>query len=127
MRRFGGSMPVSRGAVAQRFDDRAEIRLRSEPAHRIHRAVDGIHAGVHRREHAGGGDAARVVRVEMHRQPDLFLQRLDQRVRGARLAQSRHVLDAEDVRAGRLQLATHLRGSTRACTWSRSGECRLPV
>ena len=95
-------------AVAQRLDDRAEVRLRGEAAHGIHRAIDGIRAGVDGGEHACRGDAAGVVRVEVHRQADLLLQRLHQRVCGARPAQARHVLDAEDVRARRLQLARHL-------------------
>ena len=112
MRRFSGSTPGVARTVAQRFDDRAQIRLRSEAAHRIHRAVDGVGARIDRREHARRSDAARVVRVEMDRQADLFLQRLDQRERRARLAQPGHVLDAEDVRAGRLQLARERRGST---------------
>ncbi len=93
--------------VAQRFDDRTEVRLRREAAHRVERAVHGIAAGIDRREHAGGRDAAGVVRVEVHRQADLVLERLDQRVRRARLAQARHVLDAEDVRAGLLELLRH--------------------
>ena len=78
---------------AQRLDDRAEVRLRGEPAHGIDGAVDGIGPGLDRRQHAGRGDAARVVGVEVHRQADLLLQRLDQRVGGARPAQAGHVLD----------------------------------
>ena len=91
----------------QRLDDRAEIRLRRQAAHRIERAVDRIASGIDRHQHAGRGDAARVVRVEVDRQPDLLLQRLDQRVRRARLAQAGHVLDAEDVRTGLLELLRH--------------------
>ena len=44
--------------------------------------------GGDRREHAGGRDAAGVVRVEVHRQAGLLLERLDQIVGGTRLAQA---------------------------------------
>src|SRR5579862_997755 len=43
--------------------------------------------------------------MEVHRQADLVLERLDQLVGGARPAQARHVLDAEHVGAGGLQFA----------------------
>ena len=91
------------GPETQRLDDRAQVRLRSEPAHRIQRAVDRIHAGIHCHQHAGRGDAAGVVRVEVHRDADLLLQRLDQRPGRARLAQARHVLDAQYVCARLLE------------------------
>ncbi len=44
------------------------------------------------------------MRVEVDRQADFLLQRADQLARGRRLQQPRHVLDAENVRAGGLEL-----------------------
>ncbi len=105
MRRLSGLDAAVARSVTQRFDDRAEVRLRSQAAHRIERAVHSVRARVDRREHARRGDAAGVMRVEMDRQAGLFLQRLDQRKRCARLAQPGHVLDAQDVRASALQVA----------------------
>ncbi|MNY44193.1 hypothetical protein D3C86_1791980 [compost metagenome] len=43
--------------------------------------------------------------MEMHRQPGLFLERPDQCRRGLRTADAGHVLDAQHVHAGLLQLA----------------------
>ena len=57
------------------------------------------------RKDARRGDAAGVVGVEMHWQAGLVLERLDQVVGGARLTQSGHVLDAQHVSPGALQLA----------------------
>ena len=108
MRSFAGSTPEVARAVAQRFDDRTEVRLRREAAHRIDRSINRFGARIDGRKHAGRRDAAGVVRVEMNRQADFLLQRLHQGIRRAWLAQPSHVLDAEYVRAGRLELARQL-------------------
>ena len=50
------------------------------------------------------GDAGGVVGVEVDRQADLLLERLDQDARGGGLEQPGHVLDAEDVAARGLEL-----------------------
>ena len=100
-----GVDPRVAGGMAERGDDRAEAGLRGEPAHRIHRRVDGVDPGLDRGEHAGGGDPAGIVGVEVDRDADLPLQRLDEDAGGRRLAQPRHVLETEDMGARRLQLA----------------------
>ena len=46
-----------------------------------------------------GSDAARVMRVEMDRQADLFLERFHQHVRGVWAAKAGHVLDRQEMRA----------------------------
>ena len=92
------SLPASAAAIEPRLG--CEV----SPLMRVERAVDGIAAGLDRGQHRGGGDAAGVVGVEVHRQPDLLLERLHQLARGARLAHAGHVLDGEDVGAGLLQL-----------------------
>src|SRR6185369_5710940 len=86
----------------------AEIRLRGESAHRVERAVDRIGARVDGGQDAGAGDATRIVRVEVDGKPDLASQRLHQRARRARPAYPRHVLDAEDLRAGLLELTRQI-------------------
>ena len=96
--------PGVAGRVAQRGGDGAEARLRGEPAHRIHRGIDRVDAGVHRSQHARGGGTAGVVGVEVDGDADLLPERRHQGARGGGLAQPRHVLDAEDVRAGGLEL-----------------------
>ncbi len=48
------------------------------------------------------------MRVEVNRQADLVLESLDQGIGRAGTAQSGHVLDPENVGAGRLQLAREL-------------------
>ena len=58
--------------------------------------------------------------------PISSLQRLHQRVRRARLAQPRHVLDAEHVRARRLQFAARAARSTAGRTWSRADRRDCP-
>src|SRR4030095_6786301 len=98
---------IGRGAGEGR-GHRAEIRLRCEPAHRVEGAVDGVGARGDGGQRAGGGDAARVVRVEVDGESDLAAQRLDQRPRGARLAHTGYVLDAEDLGARLLELPGEL-------------------
>src|SRR3546814_1909343 len=66
--------------------DRAEIRLRGQARHCIERAVDGVATRLDRGEHAGRGDAAGVVRVEMDRQANFLLEHAHQFARRARLA-----------------------------------------
>ena len=106
------SRPVSRSVCAQRLDDRAEAGLRGAARQGVHRRVDRVDPGRGGGEDARGGDAAGVVGVEVDRQADLLLQRLDQREGGGGLAEPRHVLDAEDVRAGVAQLLAHRRRSS---------------
>ena len=97
--RLGVEAGVALG-VAQRLDDRAEAGLRGHAGHGVHGGVDGVDARLDGGEHAGAGDAGGVVGVQVDRQADLFLQRLDQHARGRGLEQPGHVLDAEDVAAG---------------------------
>ena len=94
--------------VAQRLDDRSQIRLRCEAREGIDCAVDGIRARLDRGEDARRPDAAGVVGVEMNRQPELLLQRLDERRGRAGLAEPPHVLDAKHVRAHGFQFAGDL-------------------
>jgi hypothetical protein len=71
----GGIRRVDAGialGTLQRRDDRAEVGLRGQAAHRVHRAVDRVDAGFDRRQHRGGGDAAGVVGVEVDRQAGLL-------------------------------------------------------
>ena len=90
--------------MAQGLDDRAQAGLRGQARHGVHGGVDRIHAGLDRGQDAGAGDARGVVGVEVDRQADLVLERLDQGAGGRGLEQARHVLDAQDVAAGGLQL-----------------------
>ena len=90
--------------IFERSDDRAEARLRRQAAHRIHRRIERVDALLHRRQHGRRGGATGVVRVEVDRQTDFLLELPDQFSRGSRFQQPGHVLDAEDMRAGRLQL-----------------------
>ena len=46
--------------------------------------------------------------MKVHRQTDFILQRLDQCVGRRRQAQAGHVLDADDVRTGRLETVRQL-------------------
>ncbi len=77
-----------RGALGalQRADDRTQVGLRGQAAQGVDGAVHRIHAGVDRGEHAGGGNAAGVVRMEVDRQAGLLFQRADQRFRRCRPA-----------------------------------------
>ena len=56
----------------------------------------------------GGVDAAGVMRMEVNGNFDFFAQGLDQRERGVRLAQTRHILDGQKMCAQLLQLPGHL-------------------
>ena len=90
--------------MAQRLDQRAEVGLRRQPAHRVHRGVNGVAPGFYRLENARRTDAARVVRVEMEGHTPVALEGGKERARCPRLAQARHVLDRNDVGAGALEL-----------------------
>ena len=118
---FGVEPGIVRGA-GQCCGHRAEIGLRRQPAHRVEGAVDRVGARVDGGQHAGGGDAARVVRVEVDRQPHLVAQRLHQRPRRARLAHARHVLDAEDLGARLLELSGEVDVVAEAPLWPRRVE-----
>ena len=107
-RRFVQAIRIEAGvalAAGQRRRDARQVRLRRESAHCVERAVHRVATRFHRREHRRRGDAARVVRVEMHGQPGFFLQRLHERRDGLRAADAGHVLDAEHVHASLLQFA----------------------
>jgi len=91
--------------MAKCRDDRAEAGLRGQSAHGIDRGIDGVDAGLDRRENAGRAGATGVVGVEVNRQPGFLAQRPDQKPRGFGPANARHVLDSEDMRAGFLQFA----------------------
>jgi len=69
-----GSTPVSRGPWRSASTSEPRFGCDVKSAHGVDRPVDGVGARVDGRQYAGGGDAAGVVRVEVHRQPDLFLQ-----------------------------------------------------
>ena len=116
-------------ALVRRSASTMEPRLGCEvsPLMASMRGIHRVHAGLHRRQHARGGDAGGVVGVEVDRHADLLLQRLDQRARGARLEQARHVLDAEDVAPARLQLLRHRRRNRRGRTWRVAGRRMSPV
>ena len=94
--------------AGQRGDDRAQVRLRGQARHRIDRAVDRIGSGLDRRQHAGRRHARGVMRVEVDRHADFLLQRAHQLARRPRPAHAGHVLDAQDVCAGALDLARQL-------------------
>ena len=81
------------GAARHRRPSRRR-RCRAPP-----RPPSRIDAGLH---------AGRVVRVEVDRNADLLLERLDQQLGRVRLAQAGHVLDGQDVRAHLLQLLGQL-------------------
>ena len=84
--------------VRERGDDGAHARLRRHAGHAVDGHVDGVGARRGGRQHRGDAGRGRVVRVHVDRQVrELAAQRRDERVRGARLEQPRHVLDAEDV------------------------------
>jgi hypothetical protein len=119
-----------RAAVAQRFDDGAEVRLRSEARHRIDGAIDGV---------AAAATAASTLAAAMPEVSCVWkctgissssLSALTSVYAAFGLAQPGHVLDAENVRAGSLQLAAHLevvvervlgfRGARTGCRCSRS-------
>jgi hypothetical protein len=105
-RRTEHPVPAGIARIAgQRRDHRAQVGLRGQAAHRVEGAVDRVDAGIDRREHRGRRRTAGVVRVEVHRQPGLLLERAHQRSDGARARQSGHVLDAQHMHASLLQLA----------------------
>lgn len=91
-------------AALERRGDPAEVGLRGKAGERIEGAIDRIATGFDGGQHRGGGDAAGVVGVEVQRQADLFLQRLDQGGNRSRLADAGHVLDTDDVGTGFLKL-----------------------
>ena len=113
--------------AALRRSSRGSAAMSARSSHRSRRRRH--RPRIDRRKHARRRDAAGVVRVEVHRQPISSLSALHQRVGGARTAQSGHLIEAEHVRAGGLQLARELqivvaRTSSRAgrsvCRCSRS-------
>ena len=104
----GGEVEFRVARVAgQSGGNAAEIGLAGEPAHGIEGAVHRITACIHGGEHAGGGNAAGVVGVEVDGQANLLLQGPHQLGGGARLADAGHILDAENVCAVLLQRLRH--------------------
>lgn len=75
-------------AEAQRRDDGGQVRLGGQAAHCVHRTVRRVDTRLDRHQHACSRNAARVVRVEVHRDADLLLERLYQCDRRARLSSS---------------------------------------
>ncbi len=94
--------------VLERGDDAVEVRLRGAAGHRGDGEIDNVHTRLAGLEDAGRVDAAGVVRVEVDRNADLVLERLDQFLRGERAADAGHVFDREEVRAHLLQLLREL-------------------
>ena len=72
-------------SVSERLDQRAEIGLRRQARHRVHRRVEGVDPGFDRREHRRRRDARRIVRVEVDREIGLLPERRDQPLRRGRL------------------------------------------
>ena len=72
-------------------------------------------------KHRGRRDAAGVVRVEMHRDADLLLERLHQRVRRGGPAKPGHVLDGQEMRAHFFQFPRQLDDNTSANIWRAPG------
>ncbi len=100
-----GALALKVLAAFQCSGNRTEVGLRGEAGKGIERAVDRVTTGVDGGQHGRSGNAAGVVGMEVQRQADFFLQRLDQRADGARFADAGHVFDADDVGAGLLQLS----------------------
>jgi hypothetical protein len=98
------SRPVARSVILQRRNDGAERGLRGHAGHGIHRRVDRIDASFDRGQHRSARDAGGIVRVQMQRQIGSVFEGLDQRCGSRRLQQAGHILDADDVCAGRLKL-----------------------
>ncbi len=93
--------------MGQRLYDRAERRLRCIARQRIHRAIDRVDTRIRRREDRSAGHAACVMGVEMNGQPHLFFEGADQHARSGGFEQAGHVLEAQHMRACRLQFAGH--------------------
>ena len=94
--------------VLQRGNNRVQVRLAGRAGHGRNGEIDDVHVRVGGFEYGAGVHAAGVVRVEMDRDADFFLQGLDQLIRRIGPAQSRHVLDRENVRAHLFQFLREL-------------------
>ena len=90
--------PVSPLGVVGHRHDRGDRRLRGHARQRRGGAVDGVDARIDCRQVGSELPAARVVRVQVHRLGKPLTQSADERRRGWRSQQARHVLDAQDVR-----------------------------
>ena len=84
------------GVVGHRHH-RGDGRLRCHARQRRRGCVDGVHAGVHRRQIGGELPAARVVGVQVDGLTESLAQGAHQRRGSRRAQQPRHVLDAQDV------------------------------
>ena len=93
--------------MGQRRHNRVEVGLAGLPAHGSHRRVGHVDSRVAGLQHAGGVDAAGVVGVEVNGDADFPAQRAHQLFGGIGLAQARHVLDGQDVRAHAFQFLGH--------------------
>ena len=87
-------------SVVRRPHDARDRRLAGHARHRRERAVDGVDAGLDRRQIGRELAAGRVVRVQVHRNVELAAQPRHERARGGRAQQARHVLDREHVHTG---------------------------
>ncbi len=93
--------------MGQSLDDGAEAGLRGAAREGVHRGIDGRDPGIGGGEDRRPGDAGRVVGVEMDRQADLFLQRLEEDAGCSGFQKPRHVLEAENMGAGGFQRLAH--------------------
>ena len=127
-RRAPPDRAACRAGEAQRLDQRVQARLDGQAGHR----------SAWRRRRCRGRprppcstlaacDAAGVVRVEMDRDADLLLQRLDQRLGGVGLAQAGHVLDGQQVGAQLLQFLGQLDVILQVVLGAASGSRMSPV
>ena len=87
--------------MAQCFNDGIEIRLARAAADRCNRRVYPRICGA---QDAARVDAARIVRVEVNGNANLFTQRFHQFESGIRLAQTSHILNGQKVRTKFLEL-----------------------
>ena len=90
--------------TAQRLDNGVERRLAGQTGERRNRAVDDIHTGFRRQKVGRNLVVGGVMAVQMHRNADLLLERIDQLLGRIGLEQARHILDAKGVRAAPLEL-----------------------
>ena len=84
---------------------RVEIGLAGQARHRSDGQVDDVDARLHGFEVGRRLDRRRIVRVQMHRQVDGFLQCRDQQFGCLRLEEAGHVFDRDQMSAGVFQAA----------------------
>ena len=94
-------------AALQRCNNGVQRRLRSQTRHAANGCVDDINASLRRHQARCHTIAAGIMRMQVDRQGNFVLQSTNQAISRIRLQQTRHILDANDVRAALLQLARH--------------------